>query len=754
MSASRPGLIGRPRATCRPSGIRVSAREVSEMGGCDMAPKKPAAPVYVGGFVDVVRLPKTERELYLDADVVAKFLPLERPIPLTVEHAPGASVGWVLGLHQVKHGLFCIGAVTSRKFLTLLDRLFSSSSVAQMAPRDGGLPREPRLEMLHTWLPELSLASAHPSALAAAAEAGAASAAGALADTGAEAAAAAATDPLPRGAAFEHVSLCALGRRRGTVAVYGPDVEWVLSKFTSMSHEERRRLGEASMCVDLEALEEPDFSVEPEELMAKAIDAGFISCRLDLLKTDRGVAAVQRPTYLKASARPAPPPGDSLPSAPSQKRPMAEDAISVPKATFMAMLQSNLDAASRQQQQQRQPQQQLPPPQQFPQLAMTPPQQQPLYPPQQQPLFAHPPHAAGAIQGHSLTGAMADCGVGGGYFGQYAPAYHLYPGAAATTAPAAVYGMPITLGRAATPFVGPAPVTPAAYTFPATEGYGYVGSGGAYSPTQFPSRPGKRKRDGDAPEESGPFFPGEESNYRKDLMSMSRNIADIQNELRSLRQLTSEQQQLAWRQPPWQQQQMPTMPQQMQLPQPHQQVQFQPYVQPRQAQQPAPGGMAGAPPSQTAAAASGPWLQQMQPQRTREDWEFRILDPPPESYATPFVGLLPAGTSYHPQPPQQQPLPRVLQPQQQPQPPPQTPQPPRPPEPTEQPMESGDVTGAAGTEKPAADPACQNAPAPSQGPGGPQKTGGKASTVEASGNKSSRKSHLQKLFCDEMLNRN
>nr|QOW02499.1 capsid maturation protease [Tadarida gammaherpesvirus] len=280
--------------------------------------------IYVAGFVDVVNFPKIDSELYLDVTQINKFLPLKNPIPLNIEHLSNANIGWIMGLYQVEYGLFCVGIINSEKFLSLLEKLFPNSHVAQT--RNVNLPPEPKLEMLHTWLPGLSLSSVHPDNM---------------------------TDALGD-QAFQHVSLCAMGRRRGTVAVYGLDLEWVLSKFTSITEIEKSRIYNEIQEINTNTLASPLFNINSETLMAKAIDASFIKNRIDILKTDRGVAEIQQPTYLKASATPQiysfieverQTESETMNPIPStiQTAHQTEDLISVPRATFMSMLQTNLD---------------------------------------------------------------------------------------------------------------------------------------------------------------------------------------------------------------------------------------------------------------------------------------------------------------------------------------------------------------------------------------------------------------------------
>lgn len=290
-------------------------------------PESAIEAIFAAGFVDVVSAPKTDRSLLLDETRVARFLPLRAAIPLNVEHVDEAAVGWVLALKQVKRGLFCVAVITARSFLSLARRLYRESVAARTARPP--LPAAPELEMLHTWLPALSLSSLHPDHMDAATP-----------DT-----------------VFKHVALCALGRRRGTVCLYGTDLTWTLSKFYSLGVDERASLVHEAERMLHTDLSPPQFCVSSETLMAKAIDAGFISGRPDILRADRDIAALPKTlTYLKASripntrqSRADALPRSSLSPVPETTPPMnsqgvMEEQISVPRSTFLALLQTNLDS--------------------------------------------------------------------------------------------------------------------------------------------------------------------------------------------------------------------------------------------------------------------------------------------------------------------------------------------------------------------------------------------------------------------------
>ncbi|UNP64597.1 putative assembly protein [Marmot herpesvirus 1] len=413
-----------------------------------------AAMVYVAGFVDVVSYPKVDRLLILETSEVAKFLPLVDPIPLNIEHLEKGDIGVVLNMFQVTHGLFMVGIINSPSFLDLATSLFSKSVVARTKVTP--LPSDPLIESLHAWLPELSLSSLNPQV-----------------DT-----------PSKPATIFQHVALCALGRRRGTVAVYGHTLDWVLSKFTSLTTQEMNSILDSLKNLDPRTLPCPEFNINLESLLAKAIDAGFILNRLDLLKTDRSVAAVQGSVYLKASdtpkvGNPDPSTMNPTPQLPQAQMPQ-EDLISIPKSTFLSMIQSNLDhrqsvPASRTVMQQ---------PSGF----------QTLYVPQG---FGVP-----AIPETYISGTLPD-----------------FP----------------RIQQPNIPYYFPN------YHFP-TDHYPYFPGYQHFPPRHGPSssRSNKRKRDNDSDGESEePLFPGEGKSLYKDLLTLSKNVAELQSELKDLRQTTT-----------------------------------------------------------------------------------------------------------------------------------------------------------------------------------------------------------------------
>ncbi|AAC95541.1 orf 17; protease and capsid protein (N-term); minor capsid scaffold protein (C-term) [Ateline gammaherpesvirus 3] len=372
--------------------------------------------VYVAGFVDVVAYPKVDPVLYLNLEEVSKCLPLAKPIPLNIEHLPESTIGHTIGLYSVTHGVFCVGVINSEKFLNFAENLFSNSCVAKTTNKL--LPHQPLLEILHTWLPALSLSSLCPN-----------------------------TQNENNDNMFQHVSLCALGRRRGTVAVYSMNLKDAISQFYSISQEEVESIYQDSKNIDLNSLSKPVFNMNPYTLMAKAIDAGFIKDRLQLLRTDKGVAQIKKLTYLKASETPKLGIEDSSEDMNQHgiTSQGSDDLISVPKSTFLSMLQNNLDN--------------------FKQVT--------------RPVF-YPP---------------------------YLPSQGTY-------VPYELYNHP--------PYLG--------------ENTGYMLSNGSYVPAIFPSRPNKRKRE----DFEDCVFPGESSLY-KDVLNLTKNMSQLQDDLKDLKQAASSQ---------------------------------------------------------------------------------------------------------------------------------------------------------------------------------------------------------------------
>nr|AAO12287.1 capsid protein [Porcine lymphotropic herpesvirus 2] len=408
--------------------------------------------IFVAGFVDISEFPKSDPSLYLDETIWNNFLPIKNSIPLTIEHIDAAQIGWVLGLFFTKKGLFSVSVINSEEFISLLDTLYDKSEVAQQSCEN--LPSSPKLEILHSWLPELSLSSIHP-------------------------------DHLPNDNVnhepFQHVSVCALGKRRGTVAVYGDTLSWVLSKFKSLTYDDINNI--TRQCQTISYPRITHFKINIEALLGKVIDACFINNRLKLLKMDRLTANIDHSTYLKASTSPdvlkSTSPNGCISDNTSQDLktrkmalPPAEDLIHVPKSTFLSMLESSLTKTK-----------------QIPNQYDYPPgygSNWPIFHSQNAMHFQHP-------QNHVI---------------QPYPIPHIIPQYCADPQTTPLYYVPVNTSN---------------------------GNLNSYDPYQKnPPKTSKRKRES---MEDEAVFPGEESTlFKKDLISLSKTISEMHDELRQLRQ--------------------------------------------------------------------------------------------------------------------------------------------------------------------------------------------------------------------------
>nr|WEG68938.1 capsid maturation protease [Mastomys natalensis cytomegalovirus 1]WEG71166.1 capsid maturation protease [Mastomys natalensis cytomegalovirus 1] len=235
------------------------------------------SPIYVGGFLTLYAENPSEASLRLSREAVVNALgdSGERTVPLNINHDESASVGTVK-LFDTNTGLFCVGRLQSTRFLSIVEKAANKSKLVARGPVNG-LDADPALEYLSAGFPALSLSSCATS-----------------------------TEPSATGCDnfFNHVSLCGLGRRRGTLAVYGRDFSWIADRFPVLSNEEKDRIVNA--CDSLTGnLSVDPFKSDPYGLLASTVDDGYIADRLCRLRYDKRVLGLQlTETYVKASEPP------------------------------------------------------------------------------------------------------------------------------------------------------------------------------------------------------------------------------------------------------------------------------------------------------------------------------------------------------------------------------------------------------------------------------------------------------------------
>lgn len=243
----------------------------------ESAPVSGAAekPVYVGGFVTLYAETPTDSRLRLPREVVARELQRsgDVPLPLNINHDDSSVVGSVR-LFDTGAGLFCLGQLQSSTFLNIVEKAAEKSKLVARGPADG-LNADPVVEYLSAGFPALSLSSCVPS-----------------------------EDCSERSSFFKHVSLCGLGRRRGTLAVYGRNCDWIVDKFSVLTEDEKGAIsgGALAMCTD----ESRDpFNSDPYGLLASSVDDGYIAERLCRLRYDKRLLGLSSSdTYVKASELP------------------------------------------------------------------------------------------------------------------------------------------------------------------------------------------------------------------------------------------------------------------------------------------------------------------------------------------------------------------------------------------------------------------------------------------------------------------
>lgn len=228
--------------------------------------------VYVGGFLCVYRSISDTNYLYVPKSTVTASLNFGEgnDVPLNINHNEVATVGYATHLFDLDHGLFFIGKILSQKFLNIVRETAHKSKLVIKGPNNN-LPPDATLEFLNSIFPGLSLSS--------------------RADV---------HSPISEDSPFiHHVSICGVGRRPGTIAIYGRNVEWILDKFTTISEEERSRVLQTTP-YDKE-FNEDLFSFDLYDMLADSLDTSYIKDRISKLRSDKQISGISNTTYIKAS---------------------------------------------------------------------------------------------------------------------------------------------------------------------------------------------------------------------------------------------------------------------------------------------------------------------------------------------------------------------------------------------------------------------------------------------------------------------
>ncbi|APZ76282.1 capsid maturation protease [Murid herpesvirus 3] len=222
--------------------------------------------IYVGGFVYVYG--KDRDELYIPKDVIHKFIASGDAvsIPLNINHNDLATIGYILNLFDLKNGLFCIGKIDSSKFITIMSDISKKSQLIALGPNNSLRPN-PLLECLSAFFPAFSLSSKNLNNI----------------------------DDINF---FKHVSICGIGKRCGTVCVYGETIRWIVDKFNIIDESEKDRVLNVK---DSGRKYDFNFDINLYDLLANTLDTSYIKDRLSKLRLDKKISGLSDTTYIKAS---------------------------------------------------------------------------------------------------------------------------------------------------------------------------------------------------------------------------------------------------------------------------------------------------------------------------------------------------------------------------------------------------------------------------------------------------------------------
>nr|WGL40838.1 capsid maturation protease UL26 [Psittacid alphaherpesvirus 6] len=229
-------------------------------------------PVYVAGYL-VLYGRDGDGELAVSKEDVTAALPPSTPLPINVDHRRDCTIGSVLSLVDDDLGLFFVGKIDCPR---LAEVLFGAAKDEIFGKRGGGMvDSEKLLYLIANYLPSASLSSRRLVT-------------GERADE----------------TFFDHVALCLLGRRVGTVVAYDSSVAGVVKPFSRLSENARfLALREASSTEEtlLGVRWDPDPKALGRALLGTAVNSMLLKDRWRVVSERRRQAGIQGHKYLQAS---------------------------------------------------------------------------------------------------------------------------------------------------------------------------------------------------------------------------------------------------------------------------------------------------------------------------------------------------------------------------------------------------------------------------------------------------------------------
>ncbi|QFU14563.1 capsid maturation protease [Psittacid alphaherpesvirus 5] len=226
--------------------------------------------IYVAGFLVVYSNQASDR-YWLGRDTVREALPAKNIVPININHEINCIVGNVIFLTDDDKGLFCVGLISPDVERVLMKYVPSELFPSELLDDRNETVRF--LYILSNILPALSLSSRL------------------IGDEG-----------LPDNTVFfEHVALCELGKRDGTIAIYGTAIEEVLDAFGTISSKTKDLVIDACK-TSANTFTSINESTILEALMRKFVGSAFLMNRGRLLRAHRETADIHSPKYLQASA--------------------------------------------------------------------------------------------------------------------------------------------------------------------------------------------------------------------------------------------------------------------------------------------------------------------------------------------------------------------------------------------------------------------------------------------------------------------